>query len=79
MTAIFRKSNEKIIDGLIKDLKTLKKGKDLIDWSRLYEIVDIPAANGMPRELKHTGAQTIIIRINGGDRKQEREFVNDNK
>jgi hypothetical protein len=82
MTAIFSKAEKDgIIDNLTKDLKALKKNKkNLITWHHFLEVSSIPTAGyGMPAGLKHTGAQTYIIRINGGDRKQEREFINSGK
>lgn len=67
------------IDRICKELQKFKKKKDFIEYCELIEVVERPKLSLTPPELEYTGRQTIIIRINGGDRKQEREIMLEGK
>ena len=48
-----------------------------VTCDQLMEIVpEYPKGNGYPPDFKDTGRESIIIRIGGGDRKQERALIN---
>lgn len=70
-----RRKNE-AIDMLCERLQRLKKRKDVIEFTQLLETrqVWLTGREAIP-ELEYTGAETIIIRINGGDRVQERKIM----
>lgn len=82
-----RKANRnknKTLDWLCQEILKLKKGKNEIEYLYLFEVVDNeievkPFGTTYPPELRYTGRQTIIIRINGGDRNQERKLILEGK
>ena len=69
------RNKNKAIDQICKELQKLKKKKDLLEYHELFEVVQGPISSEESPELKYTGRQTIVIRINGGDRNQERKLM----